>query len=40
MILSEEKIKEILNRSPVVLENKFTKQRINQYTYTEEEQLS
>ena len=40
MILSEEKIKEILNRSPVVLENKFTKQRINQYTYTGEEMLS
>ena len=40
MLLNETQIKEILNRSPVVLENKFTKQRINQYTYTEEEQLS
>jgi len=40
MILSEEKIKEILNRSPVVLKNNATGQQINQYIYTGEEQLS
>ena len=40
MILSEEKIKEILNRSPVVLKNNATGQRINQYIYTGEEMLS
>lgn len=40
MLLSETQIKEILNRSPVVLKNNATGQQINQYIYTGEEQLS
>lgn len=40
MILNEIQIKEILARNPKVLENKSTKQRINEYTYTGEEMLS
>lgn len=40
MLLNETQIKEILNRSPVVLKNNTTGQRINQYIYTGEEQLS
>ena len=40
MLLNETQIKEILNRNPVVLKNNATGQQINQYIYTEEEQLS
>lgn len=40
MLLNEIQIKEILNRSPVVLKNNATGQQINQYIYTGEEQLS
>jgi len=40
MILNETQIREILAKNPVVLENKATKERINQYSYTGDEMLS
>jgi len=40
MLLNETQIREILNKTPKVLENKAIKERINQYTYTGDEMLS